>query len=360
MDSFDEAALARDRLLLEALRLELRFINNEHFGGSLRPPLLTLDDATATLAAWRVADRTITVSRVFLTRASWVAVREVLKHESAHQYVSEVLHIADEAAHGESFRKVCVERGIDAAAAGAVDVGVEQERDVDVERVLRRVEKLLALAQSTNKNEAEAAAAAAQRLMLEHNVAAQHRPRRYIVRGLGAPVPRMHAHEKLLGALLSEHYFVDVIIVRAWCHDVLKMGTIIEVAGTPENVEMASWVHAFLLGAAARFWNEELRARRLPPRERLPFFAGFMLGVQEKLARDAKGKTELGLVWVGDADLDRFVRKRHPHVRRGRIAGALRDGHHAGRVAGNDVVIGRPIDEATVARGKLLSSGRGR
>lgn len=344
----------RERLLLDALRTEIALIIQEHFAGGLRPPVLALDDATVRLARWRQTDRTITVSRAFLATASWVAVREVLKHECAHQYVSEVLRIDDESAHGESFRKVCAERGIDAAAAGAIE-GEAQARDADVERVLRRVEKLLALAQSDNKNEAEAAADAAQRLMLEHNLAAQHRPRRYIVRALGTPVTRMHAHEKLLGALLSSHYFVDVILVRAWCHDACKMGSVVEVAGTPENVEMAAWVYAFLLGAAERVWHDQQRRGRLPARERLPFFAGFMMGVRDKLEREAKAQAERGLVWVGDADLETYVRRRHPHIRRGRIGGALRDGHHAGRQAGNDVVIARPVDAAPEQRGRMLT-----
>jgi len=142
--------------------------------------------------------------------------------------------------------------------------------------------------------------------------------------------------------------------VRAWCPEALKLGTVVEVTGTPENVEMASWVHAFLLAAAERCWAEEHRARQLPQRERLPFFAGFMMGVQEKLERESKAKIERGLVWVGDADLERYARQRHPRVRRGRIGGAVREGHHAGRQAGNDVVIARPLDEAPAARGRLL------
>jgi hypothetical protein len=119
---------------------------------------------------------------------------------------------------------------------------------------------------------------------------------------------------------------------------------------------MASWVHAFLLGAADRCFADERRRRGLPQRERLPFFAGFMIGVQEKLDRESKAKAERGLVWVGDADLEHYVRLRHPHVRRGRIGGGFREGHHAGRQAGNDVVIARPLDDAPAERGRLLGA----
>ncbi len=349
-----------ERLLLDALRYELAAINTGFFHGGLVAPVLCLDDAETRLAAWDSVHRTVTVSRAFVRRASWVAVREVLKHECAHQYVDEVLDIHDEAAHGDSFRKVCLDRGIDPRAAGipTAGVGADEARDIDVERVLRRIEKLLALAHSDNANEAEAAANAAQRLMLEHNLAALDRPRRYLVRTLGTPTSRMHAHEKLLGVLLSRHFFVDVILVRAWMHDAARMGTVTEVSGTPENVDIAEWIHAFLLGAAGRVWSEEGRRRGLAPRERLPFFAGFMMGVADKLAKEARAQVERGLVWVGDADLRRFVRQRHPHVRHGRFGGGARDSHAAGREAGRNVVIARPVEAAADSRDRRLPPSR--
>lgn len=344
----------RERLLLEALRYELKTIALDVFGGALLAPILTLDHATDRLAAWDGRHRTLTVSRYFIASSSWITVREVLKHECAHQYVDEVLGVTDESAHGPTFRRVCSDRGIDPRAAGVVVPGSPREADVDVDRVLRRVEKLLALAQSDNAAEAEAAANAAQRLMLEHNLAVLGRPRRYVVRALGTPTSRMHAHEKLLGVLLSKHYFVDVIIVRAWMPDAARMGTVIEVTGAQENVDMAEWVHAFLLGAAERTWREYARGRALPAKERLPFFAGFMMGVRDTLEKGVEAAQERGLVWVGDADLAAFVRRRHPRVRRGRIGGRAREGHAAGREAGHDVVIHKPVASSSGHQGRLL------
>lgn len=343
-----------ERLLLAALGDEVRTIHQTFFGGGLGMPVLALDDASDRLAAWDRRHRTVIVSRRFVATASWVAVREVLKHECAHQFVDEVLQIHDETAHGPTFRRVCEDKGIDPRAAGVIVDGAPHDRDAEIERVLRRVEKLLALAQSDNAAEAEAAANAAQRLMLEHNLAVLGRPRRYVVRALGAPVARMHAHEKLLGVLLSKHYFVDVIIVRAWMHDAGRMGSVIEVAGAAENVEMASWVHDFLLDAAERSFHEAARTRGLPGRERLPFFAGFMMGVADTLGQGAKASAEKGLIWIGDADLADFVHRRHPRVRRGRIGGQLRDGHAAGREAGQDVVIHKPVASTAPNRGRVL------
>jgi len=79
-----------------------------------------------------------------------------LKHEMAHQFVHEVLG-EQEAPHGPAFRATCARLGIDQRAGGLP----QPAQSADQRRLLERVHKLLALAQSDNQHEAEAAAAAA-------------------------------------------------------------------------------------------------------------------------------------------------------------------------------------------------------
>src|SRR5436190_6614352 len=115
-----------------------------------------------------------------------------------HQFVDEVLGIRSETSHGETFRRVCAERGIDARAAGVPVV----ERE---ERTLDRIRKLLALAGSSNQHEAEIAMRRAHELMLRHNVECV--PSGYEVRHLGDPLRRGNRVETEV-ALLLEYCFV--------------------------------------------------------------------------------------------------------------------------------------------------------
>src|SRR5690606_18958374 len=115
---------------------------------------------------WVAEERTIEISRKLLVDHGWGALVEVLKHEMAHQFVDEVLGLADEAAHGPAFRQVCAERGFDARASGVPNAAQSDAQS----RVLERVAKLLALAESPNEHEAQAAMNAAQRLMLKYNL----------------------------------------------------------------------------------------------------------------------------------------------------------------------------------------------
>jgi hypothetical protein len=66
-------------------------------------------------------------------------------------------------------------------------------------------------------------------------------------------------------------------------------------------------------------------------------------GFRDKILEGRKELKGTGLVWVGDSQLDRFYRARHPRVitrsRRVRVNAA----HSAGREAGRSVVLHKPV-----------------
>ena len=346
-----------DNLLLEALQGSWRGCNRDYFHGALLPPVLALDDARTRLGQWRRDQRTLTLSRPLVRTHSWRAVREILKHEMAHQYVDEIMGVHDESAHGRCFLHVCSQRNIDARATGLPDgersAGDALDRDDD--RVMRRVQKLLALAGSSNANEAEAAANAAQRMMLAHNIAARARgPRVYATRALTAPALRLHAYEKLLAGLLTRHYFVSVVLAAAYLPDAGRHGKFVEASGTRDNLAMAEWIYGFLFNAAERAAQHAWQQSDIVGRDRLRFLAGFMSGVGDKLTREASKNVAAGLVWIGDPDLQDYVASQYPRLSSTTLRTHVNDAHARGRAAGNDVVISRPVSAPVAARGRLL------
>jgi hypothetical protein len=283
----------------------------------------------------------------------------------AHQYVHEVLGRTAEPAHGPAFREVCERLGIDARASGMPkDPG---SKDGQAEpghlKILERISQLLALAQSSNVHEVQAATSLAQKLMLKYNLesTALDARRGYEFRHVGAPSGRITESERLLSIILSEHFFVEVIWVPVYRPLEKKRGQVLEICGTPANLEMASYVHAFLTRAAERLWFEHKRSEGIAGnRDRRTYLAGVMEGFRDKLAAETRKHREQGLVWVGDADLEAYYRRRHPHIRHSRTAGHLRtDAHVAGRSAGRRLVLHRGIDaESTRAKGPPLLPGR--
>jgi hypothetical protein len=344
-----------ETLLLREIALEYAGLNRSYFKGALRAPAFELGDAGGRLGRFSAERRSIEISRR-LASVGWGTVVEVLKHEMAHQYVLEVLRIDDETSHGPAFRAICERLAIDARATGMPEP--KDERGPDELRILERVAKLLALAESKSEHEAETAMKLAQRLMLKYNLenVSTGRARAYAYRHLGAPTGRVNEAERMIAVILGEHFFVDVIWVPVYRALEGKRGSVLEVCGTPANLEMAAYVYDFLRHAGERLWREhQERTGTRKNRDRRAFLAGVMTGFYAKLNAERKQQSKEGLVWIGDADLRSYYRKRHPYITRARYAGTARnEAHSHGREAGKRLVLHRPVGSGPSGRTLLL------
>ncbi len=342
-----EAALVRE------LRRTYELLDERRFGGKLKPPVIALADSTRRLGQWTRATRRLELSRTLVLERPWLEVTSVLEHEMAHQYVDEVLGVHDETAHGPTFQRVCAERGIDARAAG---VPIESTANVEADRVLDKIRKLLALAGSDNQHEAEIAMRRAHELMLRHNIEQAAAEQRYEVRHLGTPSLRGNAVESAIVGLLTEFFFVEVIRVGVYLPREGKHAHSYEVMGTHANVEMAAHVFAFLLATADRLWRENRRDARVKNgRDRLAYQSGVIGGFRDKLLAERKELKGTGLVWVGDGALNEFYRARYPRIRTVRSTVRLNRAHAAGREAGRNVVLNKPVtSSSTAAKQRLL------
>src|SRR5687767_14325937 len=246
---FEALSAELERSLVIALMMRYELVNEERFGKRLRLPILALGNSSTYLGRWISATRTIEMSRELVTTRPWLEVTSVLDHEMAHQFVDEVLCVRDETAHGDTFRRVCAERGIDARAAGVV-IGGDAD---DACRTLDRIRKLLALAGSSNQHEAEIAMRRAHELMLRHNIDSVG-DGNYEVRHLGNPLKRSNRVETEVAILLAEYFFVRVIRVPVYVARAARTGNVYEIAGKRPNVEMAEHVYHFMLATADRLW----------------------------------------------------------------------------------------------------------
>jgi hypothetical protein len=354
----DEAlrlSAALEAALLHELREQVRLLAVSHFKGALRLPQIELVPSRSRLGRWIAATRTIELSRALVLTEPWGTVIEVLKHELAHQYVSEVLGEREETPHGPRFRAVCERLGIDGAATG---LPRPESDDASTRKVGDRIARLLALAESPNVHEAEAAMLAAQRLLLKHNLelSGARMAQGYVWKHLGQPTGRTTEAERVLSLLLGKHFFVEAIWIPVYRPREGKRGSVLEICGSSENVEIADYVHGYLTTTAERLWREHKKQSGIKgDRDRRTFLAGVMTGMSDKLNKEAKKNENSGLVWVADGDLTRFFRRRHPHVRHVRYAGQRRsEAYTHGREAGRNIVIHKGMRENAAARGLLL------
>ncbi|HEY4395144.1 MAG TPA: DUF2786 domain-containing protein [Polyangia bacterium] len=351
------AGSPRDRIFLEAallreLALTWREISETHFRGALRAPVLTLFEGSHRLGSWHRLQRTLSLARGLVFGHPWGLVREVLKHEIAHQYVDEVLQIHDETAHGPAFARVCREHGIDARAAGLPAAGPHGGPDGS-HPTLRRITRLLALAESPNLHEAEAAMNEARRLMLLHNIDAAEAAAAdgYGYRHVGPVKARTEASERILAGILGRHFFVSAIWIPSYLAEAGRRGHVLELCGTPANLEVAAYVHAFLTDTAERLWREHKRALGIrSDQERRRFCAGVMSGFDEKLrAGERQSQTE-GLVRHADAQREAYLRRRYPRRSTRSASAILRTAaYEQGRAAGGRVTLHRPVSSSAAA-----------
>ena len=153
--------------------------------------------------------------------------------------------------------------------------------------------------------------------MLKHNIDSLLGGKKpsYGFRHLGVPSGRIGESERLLAAILGDHFFVQVIWVPVWRPLEGKRGSVLEVCGSPDNLELAEYAHAFVMQTAERLWQDFQRARSTRGRsDRQRFLSGVMSGFRDRLERDRKKNGAEGLVWKGDGDLHGFFRRRHPHI----------------------------------------------
>jgi hypothetical protein len=361
MSTMLELSAKLETALLRELVALWKQINVSYFRSALLPPTFELTKSESILGRWTKTTRTLEMSRQLLISQPWGMVVEVLKHEMAHQYVSEVLKEADETPHGPAFRDTCRRLGIDGAASGLPSQSPDASApEAQAARIVERIARLLALAESPNQHEAEAATLAAQRLMLKYNLEARSTAQDYGFRHLGKPSGRVGESDRILASVLGKHFFVEVIWVPAYRPLDAKWGSVLEICGTASNLAMAEYVHAFLTHTAEQLWLDHRKAHGIASnRDRRTFLSGVMSGFADKLARDAGEHAKAGLVWVRDGDLEGYFRRRHPHVRNVRYAGTRKNESFShGRQAGQRIVLRRGVGDSSAASARLAGGPR--
>jgi len=331
----------------------------------LRPPLFTLVDMGSCWGRWTGGDRReMAFSRELVLNHSWDAVIEVLRHEVAHQLAEEGLGIGGEMVHGAGFHRACNLVGANPRASAGfapldtrIFAGPEPHA---TDRLLLRIRKLLALATSSNPHEAERAMQKAHELITRYNVdLLQHEIRRdYVSVFLGQPALRHPREAHLLANLLMEHYFVRSIWATAYVLDRGRMGRVLEISGTIENVRVAHYIHDFVIRHIAAEWEHYRPGNVILRGDRSTFAVGLLTGFAEKLRsqRAAPRQATRALVKLEDPQLEEYFGRRYPHTVNSRSRGwspdteVFEEGRHRGRV----LVIHRGVDAGAPRRLGLL------
>lgn len=334
----------------------------------MRKPLFSLRDMKNKLGYWSGEKREICLSRNLVLNYPWDAVREVLLHEVAHQFAEEVLLAHNEAAHGPKFQRACHLLRANPRASGnymSLHQRISHESPSFKDKIMIRVGKLLALAESHNQHEAESAMAKAHELIAKYNVdlPADDENRDFVGVFVGKPAlrhPREHYH---LASLLQDFYFVHGIWVPAYVLQKAKMGRVLEISGTTQNIKLAGYVYDFVRHFIQSQWREYNKEKALNRYRKTDFAVGIIEGFRSKLKSQSQKKKnikrELSLIKIGDPLLQEYVAHKYPHTVSSRTRVSSQDDNvlRDGMSVGKRLVISKGITETRKSR-RLLTGNR--
>lgn len=205
----------------------------------------------------------------------------VIRHELAH-YITFINYGGGVQPHAAEFRVFCQQMGWGENVYNATFHLDNRQNDSGIEEgsVLRKVQKLMALATSSNKNEAEQAMIKSQQLLLKHNMESKY---------IGGEdeekifVKRIMKQKKENAKMRSIANILDTFFVTG----VYARGDgfiYLEILGNAVNVEIAEYVAGVLDSELDKLWNQAKQSANLKGMiAKNSFFLGLAKGYCNKI-----------------------------------------------------------------------------
>lgn len=368
----------KERAWLLQLVEEFKDITN-YYRISLPQPFIQISDNRSEFGSWNAYTRTLTISRHLIEDHSWDIVLEIFKHELAHLWVSEQRGYQIDDPHGLIFQEACRRLGVAPWARSAtVEIDPKAARSQDRklseehERQLRRIEKLLALAESSNPNEAALAMERARTLSLEYQIGRKDESRNYTYILIALKKKTMPAHQSAIAGILCSHFYVDCVSRSQYDADAREHYKVLEVLGSVENVQIAEYVFWYLWRELPLLWKTYSLPQGKKRASQRSFYLGVLNGFHDKLSREklasevsaaAGTSNEKSLICI-DKSLERvlkqelkgFVQERFPRLNRSSSArsGLEVDAYHSGVARGKNLELRPGISSSESNRPLML------
>jgi predicted SprT family Zn-dependent metalloprotease len=331
----------------------------------LYPPLIQIVDVSSFWGQWSPHDRKIKISKRLIDNHSWDIVLNILKHEMAHQIDSDKFNGSGD--HGEGFKHACKMLCLPIEFQNSnLDVGakifnwretaLEDDAQDENHKMIRRVEKLLSLAQSSNEHESLVAMEKVMQIYQIYNVNRIDRniKSNYIYAIINLKKLRVESYQSAICNVIQEFYFTDVVFSRLYDSKTFKSYQTIELFGTKENVQMAEYVFHFLNSKVLDLWNSFSKINKLSVKFKRSYMIGVLRGFKDKLKSI---KTEsMDIITSGkmlklkeqDADLHQFIRQRYPRLSKGKSSNSsiYSEAFESGKKDGKSIVINKGIENS--------------
>jgi hypothetical protein len=279
------------------------------------------------LAYFNSAFYQIGLNKKLIFEAKDSVLRDILRHELGH-YLTWI-KFGNVAAHGIEFKETCRLFGfpdeVTLSRMNLQESNLSKEGDLESERVLEKVKKLLQLAQSSNTHEAELATMKANALLLRHNL--DHIKTSDDEALVMDRVMMQKRKDSKMTAIydILRHFLVRPVISLG------KGICCIEMTGTRTNVKLAVYIVDFLNQEMDHLWEVARIEYGLQGlRSKNSFYLGLAKGFDEKM-KESKANltpTDQKSLIVVEKNLDKKI-----HQIYGRLS-STHSSHHADEKAG--------------------------
>lgn len=206
---------------------------------------------------------------------------DIIRHELAH-YMIFLKYGTTTNPHGAPFKELCLENGWDEEVYKATTCleGSQEVENSEESSILRKIQKLMALAKSSNQNEAEQAMIKSQQLLLKHNMDSTY---------IGSETEEKMVLKRILKqkkenakmrsiAIILDTFFVSTVYHRSESH------TYLEILGSADNVEIAEYVACVLEDELEKLWDQAKKYAQLSGTiAKNSFFMGIARGYCNKV-----------------------------------------------------------------------------
>jgi hypothetical protein len=335
---------------------------------AMQKPLISIRDMKKRLGYWSAERKEISLSRDLVLNHSWDSVLEVFYHEMAHQFAHQVLNAFEETPHGPAFIKACYHLRANPEASGSyppLDDRLNGSHLSSQDKIMVKVKKLMALAQSRNRHEAESAMAKAHELILKYNIdiIEKNRYRRFTSIFLGDPALRHTRDIYDLASLLESFYFVKGIWIPSYVIKKGKMGRVLEITGTMQNLKIASYVFEVVKNYIDSEWIRYNKKKKLNFYRKTDFAVGIIRGFRRKLEIQKSSVENLppgparifALTKIEDHQLENYYHYKYPKISKFSRANSRQDYGviSDGMKTGKKLIISQGIEESRIS-GKYL------
>lgn len=314
----------------------------------------------------------IKISSKLIEDHSWDVVINVLKHEMAHQIVTELFNSGD--GHGEHFKTACRMLGLSnefSISRGDLPRTIEDAKqdalDPEAGRIAGKVKKLLSLAQSKNEHESSLAMQKAKEFINKYNLERTdiNNTSKYRYKIINHRKKRIENYQRNICSILQNYFFVRVVYSYLYDARADETYRTIEIMGTMENVVMAEYVYFFLLNQLSFLWNDHRSKTGSPNRKKRSYWLGVLSGFREKLEIIEKksayrsnnpNKTIGAVICTKDKMLSDFKKMRFPKLKKSnsRAASIYEGTYNAGIDDGRKLNLHRGISSKDGFKGELL------